>query len=330
MNERDARRRSEIIRRKLNQESQTSIRQAARRVVEPPVVPTREKTGQAQNAFMPLSEALNPENSSAVKRRFRPGWRIISLLLVGLFSYAIFTAWTAPQYKISAIQISGLQRLNEAEVLAKVDVINQHIFAVQPDEIIKAVAAGFPELRDIQVNLSLPAQVKISVIERQPMIAWQAGDTLLWIDTEGYLIPARGQAASMLTIQANSLPVYQLDKDLREDNTAKMIQDKSIEKTDVSEMAFFSQTKHVDSTLLAGILQLNAWMPNETTLLYQRQRGLGWKDSRGWEVYLGQKLENINDKMVMYDTIVKGLEKQGVNPTLVSVEFLYAPYYRVD
>ena len=58
--------------------------------------------------------------------------------------------------------------------------------------------------------------------------------------------------------------------------------------------------------------------------------GLGWKDARGWDVFVGQKLEGINDKMVMYETIVRELEKQGISPTLVSVEFLHAPYYRTD
>ncbi len=152
----------------------------------------------------------------------------------------------------------------------------------------------------------------------------------MWVDTEGYLIPARGTAPQLLTILANSMPVYQLDHDLRDDGAVKIIQDKSISKPGVSDLAFFSQSKHLDSNLLVGVLQLNAWMPEESTLLYQKQRGLGWEDVRGWDVFVGSKLDSINDKMVMYETIVRNLEEQGINPTLVSVEFLYAPYYRVD
>ena len=109
-----------------------------------------------------------------------------------------------------------------------------------------------------------------------------------------------------------------------------MIRDKPFFKANPSALAFFAVPKQIDGTLLTAALQLNAWMPNEKTLLYQRQRGLGWKDARGWDVFVGQKLEGINDKMVMYETIVRELEKQGVSPTLVSVEFLHAPYYRTD
>ena len=320
MTERSARRRSEQVRHKLNQESQSSVRQAARRAVDPPVIQTRGRNG--------LLGA--EETASAVKRRFKPGWRLLSFVLVIALAYFVLTAFRSPEYQVSAVEISGLQRLSAEEVLENLNLAGKHIFAVQPGEVADRIAASFPELRDIQVTVSLPARVSISVVERQPMFTWQMGGRSMWVDTEGYLIPARGEAADMLTISANALPLYQTDKDLREFGSSKIIQDKAIEKPGQSDLMFFAQTKHIDSTLLVAVLQLNAWMPNESTLLYQKQRGLGWADTRGWDVYIGQKLESINDKMVMYETIVRELEEQGINPSMVSVEFLNAPYYRVD
>ena len=326
MSERNPRRRSDKVRRKMNQESQSSIRQAVRRAVDPPVVQPRGKTGNTKR-----SGANSFDSSSAVKRRFKPGWRLLSLALVGMLSYALLTAWRSPDYLISNIQITGLQRLSEEEVLSTLELTGKHIFAIQPEDIQDEIAANFPEFRDIQVSVSLPANVSINVNERQPMFAWQMKDSVMWIDTEGYLIPARGAATSgLLTIVADSLPTYQIDHDLREDGVSMILQDKTINKPGLSELNFFAQTKHIDSNLLVGILQLNAWMPDEPYLLYQKVRGLGWEDVRGWDVYVGQKLENINDKMVMYETIVRELEDQDINPSMVSVEFLYAPYYRVD
>jgi cell division septal protein FtsQ len=320
MTERNAHRRSEQVRRKLNQESQSSVRQAARRAVDPPVVQTRDRKG-----FKGTEET-----ASAVKRRFKPGWRLLSFVLVVALAYFVLTAFRSPEYQVSSIEISGLQRLSAEEVLGSLNIVGTHIFAVQPGDIIDTIAASYPELRDIQVSISLPAQVSISVVERQPMFTWQMNDRLMWIDTEGYLIPARGSAADMLTIDADGLPLYQVDQDLREFGSSKTVQDKSINKPGQSDLMFFSQAKHIDSNLLVAVLQLNAWMPGENTLLYQEQRGLGWTDARGWDVYVGQKLESINDKMVMYETIVRNLEEQGINPSMVSVEFLNAPYYRVD
>ena len=320
MKERNSRRHSEQVRRKLNQESQSSVRQAARRAVDPPVLQTSGRKGLKGTE----------ETVSAVKRRFKPGWRLLSFVLVVALAYCVLTAFRSPEYRISTVEISGLQRLSAEEVLGSLNIVGDHIFAVQPEEIANTIAASYPELRDIQVNVSLPAKVTISAVERQPMFTWQMKDRVMWVDTEGYLIPARGSAAEMLTIDADALPLYQVDEDLREFGSTKIIQDKSINKPGQSELTFFAQTKHIDSNLLVAVLQLNAWMPEENTLLYQNQRGLGWADTRGWDVYVGQKLESINDKMVMYETIVRNLEEQGINPSMVSVEFLNAPYYRVD
>ena len=253
------------------------------------------------------------------------------MVLVAGLSYLLLTAFRSPEYFISSVSITGLNRLSEEEVLAELDLIGKHIFTVQPEDVRSVVSAAFPEFWDIRVGVSLPAKVSIRVTERQPMFTWETGDTLMWIDTEGYLIPARGTASEMLAIKADALPVYRLEENLKtEENISKIIQDKSIEKPGLSSLNFFAQPKHLDSNLLAGVLQLNAWMPEEPYLLYQKQRGLGWEDVRGWDVFVGAKLENINDKMVMYETIVRELEDQGIDPSVVSVEFLYAPYYRVD
>ena len=320
MTERSARRRSEQVRHKLNQESQSSVRQAARRAVDPPVIQTRGRNGLLGTE----------ETAPAVKRRLKPGWRLLSFVLVIGLAYFVLTAFRSPEYQVSNVEISGLQRLNAEEVLGNLNLVGKHIFAVQPEEIANVIAASYPELRDIKVSISLPARVSISVVERQPMFTWQMSARTMWVDTEGYLIPARGESAQMLTIDADALPLYQVDEDLREYGSSKIIQDKAIKKPGQSELMFFTQTKHIDSNLLVAVLQLNAWMPDESTLLYQQQRGLGWTDTRGWDVFIGQKLESINDKMVMYETIVRELEEQGINPSMVSVEFLNAPYYRVD
>lgn len=317
------RRRSERLRRKQKQESQEAIRQAASRLTAMPASVSRE-------GVTPLAEVIGSENPSAVKLRSKIGWRALSFLIAGILSYALIIAWSSPEYRVSAVNVSGLQRITREDVLSKLDLAGMHIFAVVPAEIQATLQKHFPEFRDIRVQVILPAQVNVSIIERQPHIAWQAGEVLVWIDSEGFLIPARGTAGELLTIQADSLPAYHLKSPIEDPGTIKVIRDKAEFKPNPSALAFFAQPKQIDGGLLTAILQLNAWMPQEKTLLYQHQRGLGWADVRGWDVFVGQKLEKINEKMVMYETIVRELEKQGVNPSLVSVEFLHAPYYRMD
>jgi len=315
--------RAEEVRKRLNRQSRDSIRNAKKRISEPA------HYAGAQNGFLPLEEALEGRKP-AVRKRLRPGWRVISLLFIGLISYALHTAWQSPEYRISSIEVSGIQRISAEEILSLIDLAGKHIFAVETEDISKEIASAFPELKDVRVFVSLPARVEIRITERQPMVAWKTNNGILWIDTEGYLIPARGEASEMLTIQADALPAYMVEIEETNPLIGKQVLDKPVAKPGSSDLAFFSQNKQIEDGLLTAALQLNAWMPNEETLLYQKIRGLGWHDKRGWDVFVGQKLERINDKMVMYETIIRKLENQGISPTLVSVEFLHAPYYRMD
>jgi len=324
MQKRQPRRRSDKVRHRLKEESTTWINKASRRISDPVSSLTSAAHGQSAS-----QKTAATQHAKKVNRFFRVGWRLLSFLLAGAFSFAILTAWQSPDYKVSTIRIEGLQRLQEDEVLGILDIYGLHIFTLEPEKVYQLIYQHFPEFRDIQVKLSLPAQVSIRVVERQPVIAWQLKDNLLWIDSEGYLIPARGEANQMLTIQADALPSYRL---INEENasTKNVIRDKPKFKDNLDHLVFFSIPKQIDGNLLTAILQLNAWMPEESVLLYQKKRGIGWSDIRGWDVFIGSKLENINDKMLMYETIVRKLEEQGIQPSMVSVEFLHAPYFRLE
>ncbi|MCD6576452.1 MAG: FtsQ-type POTRA domain-containing protein [Anaerolineaceae bacterium] len=316
--------RSDKVRRRLKDESTTWINQASRRIIDPVSSPTSNPHKQSKSA-----KTVSTLHGNQTSRFFKVGWRMLSFLLAGVFSFAIITAWQSPNYKVSTVHIEGLQRLSEDDVLDILDIYGLHIFTLEPEKISQLIRQHFPELRDIQVKLSLPAQVSIQVAERQPMIAWQIKDNLLWIDSEGYLIPARGEASQILTIQADALPSYHLKRE-NDVSSKNIILDKPKFKENIDSWVFFSTPKQIDKNLLTAILQLNAWMPEESVLLYQEKRGLGWTDSRGWDVFIGSKLKNINDKMLMYETIVHKLKEQGVQPSIISVEFLHAPYYRLE
>ena len=176
-------RRSEKIRRRLDQESKAWVNKAADRLTDPQpaVSPRVDKNGKLNLSTNPPAQKHN--------HLFRVGWRLVSFILVGFFCYALFTAWTSPAYKVAQVNISGLQRLTKDEVLSNIDLIGKHIFSLNTLEIKTNLQRKYPELWDIKILLSLPAQVTIRLVERQPMIAWSFDDSLIWIDAEGYLIP---------------------------------------------------------------------------------------------------------------------------------------------
>jgi cell division protein FtsQ len=329
MENRDSRR-SEKVRQRLKKESKTWINQASRRLTDPNI---SSKNNSAQTSSTSVSMS-----SQAEKRNhfFRIGWRLISFLLTAAFAFGLYQMWTKPEFRISEIKINGLQRINADEVLSALDLTGKRIFSIDPGAVKLTLERTFPELWDIKVHLIMPNQVSIQLLERQPMIAWDFSKFVLWVDAEGYLIPARNLEQDLLTIRADALPVYQLASEaeidvdsLEIDRIVNIIRDKPQVKNSFQQSIFFAFPKKITQNLLTAILQLNAWMPDEKELLYEAIRGVGWQDARGWEVFIGSKLENINDKMLMYETIVRELDKQGIQPSLVSVEFLHAPYYRL-
>jgi hypothetical protein len=75
---------------------------------------------------------------------------------------------------------------------------------------------------------------------------------------------------------------------------------------------------------------MNEAKPDKTPLIYSEEHGLGWKDSRGWQVYFGKNTDGIETKLNVYRAIVKRLKKDGTHPSIISVENVHAPYYRVE
>jgi len=237
MQERKSRKRSDKVRSKLKEESATWINQASHHITDPARSSPSGVHGQSVS-----SKTAATQHAKKISRFFRVGWRLLSFLLVGAFSFAIFTAWQSPDYKVSTVHIEGLQRLPENDVLSVLDIYGLQIFTLEPKEISQIIHQYFPELRNIQVKLSLPAQVSIRVVERQPMIAWQLKNDLLWIDSEGFLIPARGEINQMLTIQADALPSYRLTGKDNESNE-NIIHDKPKFKEEIDNLVFFSIPK---------------------------------------------------------------------------------------
>jgi hypothetical protein len=56
---------------------------------------------------------------------------------------------------------------------------------------------------------------------------------------------------------------------------------------------------------------------------------MGWKDGRGWDVYFGEP-QDMDMKLVVYQATVRRLESEGIQPVLISVEQVHAPYYRME
>jgi len=65
-------------------------------------------------------------------------------------------------------------------------------------------------------------------------------------------------------------------------------------------------------------------------MLYNEENGLGWIDPHGWQVYFGDDDASIDMKLMEYTKIVETILDRNLQPVLISMEFLHAPYYRLE
>ena len=253
----------------------------------------------------------------------KPGWRILSGFLTLTLTALIIFVYNSAQLRVNNLQVTGLNRIKVSEIADTLRLSDTPIFAVNPADVQKVIEKKFPELKEISVSVSLPAIIQLQVTERQPVAAWQYNDLTVWIDSEGYLFPAHGKAGNLLTIHAKSPPPLKSIEpviDVQATTTA-------VDKTKSEKP---SSPKIMDEVLLSTAIKLNKNLALDSNLVYNERNGLGWTDQNGWVVYVGKRMENLDQKMTVYKGIVNILSKQGTQPAVISVENLYAPYYRME
>ncbi len=86
----------------------------------------------------------------------------------------------------------------------------------------------------------------------------------------------------------------------------------------------------IDLEIITSALMLSKHMPDKAILVYTEKEGLGWHDSRGWDVYFGKTLDELEMKISMVQAIVDQLDQKRIKPGYINLEYLNAPYYRLE
>lgn len=329
--------RAQEVRKRRSQQTQQRINTVTNRATHPvktrPVTvrgnafgtPIRQKAGRrARRAFyVTMDPAAGTELRLPTLPMVNPGWRLLSGILVILLGVAIYSLWNSPPFRIDHIGVIGLQRISADELTRELDLKNLSIIELNPAEIEASLSQSFPELMDVEVGVELPNFVTVTAVERQPAMVWQKGEQVLWIDPEGVIFPARGDVQELLTIQSSSdipLAPQQLDSTEAHGEEAAA--------ADSTNQPVFLQK--ADPILLAAAQALRENLPPEVSLIYDHHNGLGWNDPMGWQVYIGNELSDFEAKYNMYQYLSGHLLDQGLQPVLVSVAQLNAPFYRLE
>jgi hypothetical protein len=243
----------------------------------------------------------------------RFGWRLVSGLLVGILGFTLYTLWNSPMYRVSAAEVEGLERLSSQDINAVANVAGKPVFVIDPGVVKQEIQSSFLELSGVSVQVKIPAKVKIIVEERQPVLAWEEKGEVSWVDAKGIAFPPRGEDGPSVVVKADSSPSAAPSSDTQEEDV----------QTETS-------GRFLPPQLVSAALAISLQAPQGTSLVYTSDRGLGWKDPRGWEVYFGMNLKDMEMKLRVYKILVKRLEKEEIQPQLISVEYAHAPYYRLE
>jgi len=233
-----------------------------------------------------------------------PRWISAGLtLLLGLVVYSMLTAHT---FMISGAEVTGNQRLSVADVSAALGVTGQPIFNAIPSVIETNLRTAFPDLARVSVQVGIPNHIYVNVVERTPVLVWSQGGNITWIDSNGVQFMPRGNVNGLIPIAANG-------------NPPKLAVDP---KQTAYNQAF------IDPAMVQAIQTLYPEIPAGSPMIYDPAYGMGWQDPRGWSVYFGQNTQDIPMKEKVYQAILDTITKQGIQPTLISVEYLDAPFYK--
>lgn len=225
-------------------------------------------------------------------------WRIFSGVLTVALLTALFLIWKAPYFQVTTVAVEGVKRFTAGEISKAIDAVGNPIFTIHPNQLERDLENTYSGFSSIDVQVTWPSGVKVVLEERKPVIAWDWEGHVRWVDEEGMGFDPHGEGVDVITIESPILPST-------------------------------SGGQFLDPALVRAVIGLSSHAPEDVRMVYHPEHGLGWKDSRGWQVYFGSDPQDMDRKMLVYQSIIEHLGEKGIRPSLISVEHLRAPYFRM-
>jgi hypothetical protein len=225
-------------------------------------------------------------------------WRLVSGILSISLMLVLIMVTNTGYFQVKGIQTHGLERFTEAEIVQAINIKGSPIFFIHPEKIKQDLQHTYPGLSEVEVEVSWPANVLISLKERYPVLAWNWEGHVRWVDENGVAFEPHDLGLDVVQVNSAMLP--------------PTVQD-----------------RFVDPRIVKTVSTLRDYLPEGTELIFNADHGLGWNDDRGWIVYFGFNDDDAAQKMIVYQALVDYLEKKRITPALINIEFLNAPYFRM-
>jgi cell division septal protein FtsQ len=256
-----------------------------------------------EQALVPVERARTPERAGG-PRPLRPRRLRISILrsvativFLSLVALAVFL-FNDNRFYVNTASIRGLRHTSAEQVYRQAGIDQVSIFWIDDREVERRIEA-LPYVKQATVQSALPNQVRIEVVEREPMVLWRVGGQEHWVDSEGVTMPV----ASSTTAQ--NLPVlWDLDG-----STA-------------------ANDGRLDPQLIASLRQVKQQAPEVTDFGYDRINGLQFRFPSGSFVYLGHP-EGMAKRVASLLVLHQSLASQGRTPAEINWRFEDGYYLRL-
>lgn len=263
-----------------------------------------------------LVDASHSNMRPATIPRPQLGWRMLSFVVVAFIATLLYLAFTRPELRVTEAQLAGNQMLSQAEVNSALNIYGQPIFMITPSELENRLRLNFPELTSVQVSVSLPNRVSVNITERQPVVRWEQGGGYTWISDDGVAFRPHGEMSGLIPVLALSAPPV-------EGTAAVSSEDEQVEIPS-------TPPPFISPEMVQALKGIVSHAPPGAQIIYDKDFGYGWDDPRGWRVQLGTSANDVELKMLVYESMVSALSQKGIRPVLINVVYPSAPYYRMS
>lgn len=221
-----------------------------------------------------------------------PDWLLLAALLIALIYFFVDS-----RFYVRGVSLSGNHIVSAAEIDEATGLRTWSIFYVNTDAVAAKIRQRFPCIRAVKVACRLPAQVLVTIQEREPIAVWEAENGRFLVDAEGVV----------------------LKETLRLDDFVLIRNRKS------------EQVKPGDTVPTAPIqtaIELHALRPQIRLVDYTPESGISLEGPNGWRVLIGlhgdlaAKIENL-------EALVQRLQQEGVTAVeYIDVRVEQGPLYR--
>jgi hypothetical protein len=300
------------------------------------------KQKRARNARRRYDLALNTQGVEMrlpALPRVRIGWRLVSFSLMALMGLLLYQFWNYPNYRVEEAEVHGLQRISSKNVNDVLNIADEPIFTIDHQALEQELKDTFQEFSSVAVAVELPQTVVVTVTERVPVLIWQYEGKTELIDAEGLSFPLRDGTIEL------RLPVVEADAPpppvpaaglsipspaLRSETDADEMDAVNGEQTDADTGTdTIVSFPVVSKELVDAILTLAEQAPEGAVIKFSEEHGLSWNDPGQFEVYFGDD-QDIQMKLTVFDAIYDHLDAVDTRPSVISVEHVHSPYYRLQ